>query len=115
MQKMIIGFYIIFGALCSASAYSYEGPYLSDIAPIVRVSTTGQIQIFGTPEEAYCHKNKASYEAKYTKNEEVNMIFTVALAAQVSNRKINVWVERYGDTNPQRCTISFIEIAPLEE
>ncbi|WP_299587575.1 hypothetical protein [uncultured Microbulbifer sp.] len=93
----------------SVSAGAYEGPFATDGSPWTRVSSNGSFSIYPMPASAGCYDDKVSV-ANTGDTEMKSMVMSLVLAAQMSGRKLNIWVERYDSTSPQRCEMAFIEI-----
>lgn len=112
MKKFTKNLCLFLSITSSALAYSIEGPFQSEGIPTARVSDQGQIQIFGMSDATNCFKDKAIVEPTYSESKAIGngMILQVILAAQVSNSRVNVWVERYDVTSPQRCMLRHIEL-----
>ncbi len=109
MRNILAGIFIVFSMIANSSEVTYEGPFLTDTAPDVRLSSSGTVSILGISESVGCLYNKA--EALGSENMESNkMILSVGLAAQLSDRNVYVWIERYDTTTPQRCKLRYIQI-----
>ncbi|GAB2898753.1 hypothetical protein ACCI51_08155 [Microbulbifer echini] len=99
-------FWLIF---LSVSVSALEGPFVSDGAPKVRVSSSGGVTIYRMPSSANCYGDKINLES----TESVDfrkMALSMVIAAQLSGKKINAWIDRYDSTTPQRCKLAFMEI-----
>lgn len=112
MKKFTKSICLLLGLSASTLSYSLEGPFLSNVGPVARVSDLGQVQIFGLTGAANCFKDKAIVEPTHSQTQAVqsSMLLQVILAAQVSNKRVNVWVERYDVTSPQRCMLRHVEL-----
>ncbi|WP_444888877.1 hypothetical protein [Microbulbifer sp. JMSA008] len=102
--------YLILGILfLSVSAVAYEGPFISDGTPWARLASNGTFAIYPMPTAASCFDDKVS--VVNTEDPEMKgMVMSLVLAAQMSNRNVKMWVEKYDSTTPQRCKLAFIEI-----
>ncbi|MFA0790519.1 hypothetical protein ACCI51_08160 [Microbulbifer echini] len=95
--------------LLSVSVAAAEGPFTTDVPPWARVSSDGSFVIYPIPASANCHDNKVGV-VDLGGPDVKGMVLSLVLAAQMSGKKVSVWVDRYGSTTPQRCKIAFIEI-----
>ncbi|WP_226648736.1 hypothetical protein [Microbulbifer variabilis] len=93
----------------SISVSASEGPFASDGAPWVRVSSSGGGSIYSMPDSANCYGNKIGLDASVDSDVK-KMVMSLVTAAQLSEKRINVWVDRYDSTTPQRCKLAIIEI-----
>ncbi|WP_226648737.1 hypothetical protein [Microbulbifer variabilis] len=95
--------------LLSGSVSASEGPFTSDGAPWVRLSSSGSMTIYRMPDPVNCYQNKINV-SNSEDPDMMEMAFSLVTAAQMSGKKINVWIDRYDSTIPQRCNLVFIEI-----
>ncbi len=92
----------------SVSVSATEGPFYSEGAPWARVSSNGDFVIYRMPSSAGCHGDKVSV-GKLEDSDMRKMTLSLVTAAQMSERRVKVWVNYVG-TTPQRCTLAFIEV-----
>ncbi|WP_444888878.1 hypothetical protein [Microbulbifer sp. JMSA008] len=101
---LFLGFFFL-----SVYASAAEGPFYSDGTPWVRVSSNGDFVIYRMPSSAGCYGDKISV-GKLEDPDMRKMTLSLVTAAQMSERRVKVWVNYVGSTAPQRCTLAFIEV-----
>jgi hypothetical protein len=107
MNRYIRVIYVAIIIFISPTTVFAEGPFTTEGSPKLRVDAAGELQIFTMPENANCYSNKAQMSASEPGRD---LIASLVLAAQMAGRGVNIWIERYDSTNPQRCKITHIEI-----
>jgi len=89
-------------------ASAHEGRF--DVtSPVVRVfnadAGTISFTITGIDPTADCYNDIVDALGEDTQD-----ALALALAAQLSERSLSVWFERYGNATPQRCSLTHIEL-----
>ena len=108
-MKNIFRFVFLGLFFVNVSVLAAEGPFISDGVPWARVSVNGNFVIYRMPASAECYGNKIGVDNSEDPDMR-KMALSMVTAAQMSEKKIKVWVNYFDSTTPQRCKLAFMEI-----